>query len=319
MRTKILWLTIWLSILLAVAACSALAIDRNAVKTEAAATIYAEQTLRAQGMTSTVSPSPVVTKPGTGTASPLVLTVTPSPSPASSGTIAPTDSPAASLTPAPSSCLPDAAFVEDVTVPDATNFSPGEAFTKTWRIRSAGCAPWPAGSAWAFDSGDQMGAPDGVPVPDTPLDGTADISVDMVAPDTPGTYKGYWQMQDASGAPFGDRVFVLIVVPGPTPTPQACPPNPALVEVINELSIQLTVEVTGPQDATFVLSANAVQRYCMMPGEYSFVARAAGYAPLTGTKTLDTGACQCWWFYSGIQVHPLCHCDSDPTHYAPLP
>ena len=31
------------------------------------------------------------------------------------------------------------AFVADVTVPDGTIFSPGAAFTKTWRLKNAGC------------------------------------------------------------------------------------------------------------------------------------------------------------------------------------
>ena len=95
--------------------------------------------------------------------------------------------------------------------------------------------------------------------------------------------------------------------------------RPALVEVINELSIQLSVEIKGPQNATFILPGNEVRRYCLLPGDYTFVARAAGYNPLTGDKTFDSGGCQCWWFYSGIRVHPLCNCDNDATHYGPLP
>jgi hypothetical protein len=163
-----------------------------------------------------------------------------------------------------------------------------------------------------------MGAPRSVRVPETPLGSTADISVAMVAPDVPGTYKGYWQMQDPKGIRFGHRVYVLIVVPGPTPTPQACPPDPALVKVVNELSTQLTVEASGPQEVTFVLAANAVRQYCLLPGDYTFTGRAAGFSPLTGTKTLDNDACQCWWFYAGVKVHPTCDCPNDPAQYVPL-
>jgi hypothetical protein len=50
-------------------------------------------------------------------------------------------------------------------------------------------------------------------VPNTPLGSTADISVDMVAPETPGTYKGTWQMQTPDGAAFGDQAYLMIVVP----------------------------------------------------------------------------------------------------------
>jgi hypothetical protein len=57
-----------------------------------------------------------------------------------------------------------------------------------------------------------MGAPSSIPVPETPLGSTVDLAVDMVAPDTPGTYKGVWQMQLADGARLGDQAYVVIVV-----------------------------------------------------------------------------------------------------------
>jgi len=33
-------------------------------------------------------------------------------------------------------CVPDAQFVADVTVPDDTVFKPGEAFEKIWRLKN---------------------------------------------------------------------------------------------------------------------------------------------------------------------------------------
>jgi hypothetical protein len=314
MKTSILLLASLLLFGLLTTACSPAAVDRDALKTEVAATIFAEQTEQARPVTDTVPPALTPTLTAGDIPIPAAA-ATPTQSPIS--TPATTPEPTNMLTPSP--CLPDATFVTDVTVPDGTNFAPGESFTKTWRMRSSGCAPWPTGSTWVFDSGDQMGAPESVPVPDTPLDGAADISVDMVAPDLPGTYKGFWQMQGPGGARFGTQVFVMIVVPGSTPTPQACPPNPALVELINELATQLTVEVTGPQNATFVLPGSSTRRYCMPPGEYAFTGRSAGYNPLTGTKTFDSDACQCWWFYSGVKLHPDCNCENDPAQYVPLP
>lgn len=316
---NVLLLTALLLLGLLTTNCTPTTTDPDALETRVAATIYAGQTAQARG-DDDASPVARSTLPPADVSTPLsTIGRTSTPTRRATSTRTPTPAPAPTDTPMSSPCLPDAIFAEDVTVPDGANFSPGEKFTKTWRIRSSGCAPWPAGSHWAFVSGEQMSAPESVPVSDTPLSGTADISVEMIAPDAPGSYKGFWQMQDPDGARFGSQAYVLIVVPGPTPLPAACPANPALVEVENELSIQLTVEINGPQNATFVLPANAVQRYCVTPGEYSFVARAAGYNPLTGTKTFDSGACQCWWFYSGIKVYPDCRCDGDPTHYVPLP
>jgi TolB protein len=112
---------------------------------------------------------------------------------------------------------------------------------------------------------------------------------------------------------------VVTPTPTPTPIPRVCPPNPALVEMTNELSEQLTVELTGPENVTAVLPADAMRRYCMVPGEYAFTAKVTGYSPLVGTKTFTSGDCQCWWFYVGISLLPDCFCDSNPAHYVPLP
>jgi hypothetical protein len=57
-----------------------------------------------------------------------------------------------------------------------------------------------------------MGAPAGVDAPETPAGETAELSVTMQAPATPGSYKGYWQMQGPDGRRFGDRAWVSIVV-----------------------------------------------------------------------------------------------------------
>jgi hypothetical protein len=132
---------------------------------------------------------------------------TPAPTPARAEA-----TPTPPITPISADCPPNATFIADVTVPDGTPFAPGETFTKTWRIRSSGCAPWPARTRWAFESGDRMDGPDGVDVPETPLGGTADVAVPLLAPADPGTYRGYWQMEAPDGTRFGDRSYVLIVV-----------------------------------------------------------------------------------------------------------
>lgn len=125
----------------------------------------------------------------------------------------PTQKPTATST--PERKVPDAEFVLDVTVPDGTEFAPGEYFDKVWRIRSSGSGPWPEGIRLVFASGDQMGAPNAVPVPKTALGSTADIKVTMQAPAQPGSYKGVWQLEDQNGHAIGDRVVVIIVVPAP--------------------------------------------------------------------------------------------------------
>jgi hypothetical protein len=97
-----------------------------------------------------------------------------------------------------------ASFVEDVTVPDNTSFTAGKAFTKTWRLKNVGSCAWTSGYSLIFDSGDQMGGPasqqltNGTVAPGQ----TIDISVNLVAPASPGAYKGNWKLKDGSGEVF---------------------------------------------------------------------------------------------------------------------
>ena len=115
-------------------------------------------------------------------------------------TIIPTSIPS----PPPSYGCDRAQFVADVTVPDGTVFPPGASFVKVWRLRNVGTCTWNTSYKLVFDSGDQMGGPSSVNMPTTVAPGhTVDVSVNLVAPSTSGTYRGYWKFQNDSGTPFG--------------------------------------------------------------------------------------------------------------------
>jgi hypothetical protein len=98
-----------------------------------------------------------------------------------------------------------ASFVEDVSVPDGKSFQVSEHFTKTWRLKNVGSCAWTSGYQLVFDHGDKMSGPDskqlttGVVNPGQNID----VSVDLVAPSTAGTYKGYWMLREPGGAIFG--------------------------------------------------------------------------------------------------------------------
>lgn len=105
-------------------------------------------------------------------------------------------------------------FVSDVTTPDGTIVSPGESFTKTWKIRNSGSATW-SGCNLAFAEGAQMAAPLSVAVPPTPPGATVDISVPMTAPVETGHHRGTWDIRGADGSYFGS-IIVLVQVEGST-------------------------------------------------------------------------------------------------------
>ncbi len=98
-----------------------------------------------------------------------------------------------------------ASFVSDVTIPDGEELEPNESFTKTWRLKNNGSCTWTSSYALTFDSGDSMSGPaskqltSGTVAPGA----TMDVSVNLTAPSSPGTYKGYWKLRNGSGVNFG--------------------------------------------------------------------------------------------------------------------
>ena len=95
-------------------------------------------------------------------------------------------------------------FGSDVTVPDGTVFAPNAFFTKTWRIINGGTVTWTPAFSLVFQSGNQLGGPNSVPLTaDVAPGGSIDISVNMVAPAEPGRYYSNWMMSDPRGTLFG--------------------------------------------------------------------------------------------------------------------
>lgn len=100
-------------------------------------------------------------------------------------------------------CL-QADFVEDVTIEDRSVLDESEPFTKIWRLENIGECTWTTDYQVVFDSGYKMGAPYAMHLPKTVEPGeTVDISLDMAAPDSPGTYTGYWMLKSDKGEYFG--------------------------------------------------------------------------------------------------------------------
>lgn len=115
----------------------------------------------------------------------------------------------------------------DVTVPDDTPFHPGENFSKTWRLVNAGSCAWDGHYTVFWFSGDDLGTTHHLPVSEAiPPGKSIDITVDMHAPQEPGTYQSNWKMSNGEGKMFGigtdgDAPFWvrIIVVPFDTETP----------------------------------------------------------------------------------------------------
>jgi len=118
-----------------------------------------------------------------------------------------------------------ASFVSE-NPPDKTIYKPGETFLKTWRIQNNSNCAWNTGYKLVFWNGDQMGSaynynfPQGLPPGES-----ADVSIQLKAPDTTGTFKGEWKLQTPDGQNFGVGQYsaalwaeIVVVAADETPT-----------------------------------------------------------------------------------------------------
>ena len=174
-------------------------------------------------------------------------------------------------------CTLNAGYVTDVTIPDNTALSSGDGFVKTWRIRNSGTCDWGSGFKLVFVDGDHMGGPGSVAVNATAAGGTTDVSVNLSAPSSPGTYRGNWRIQADTGTFFGSTFYVQIVVPasvtkeptdepeGPTDEPVETPlpdlvvvrgtVTPAFVKKDQVVQVEVEIENKGkgPASGTFAV------------------------------------------------------------------
>ncbi len=149
-------------------------------------------------------PAPEPTPTATATLAPTLTPVPRTPTPAPT---TPTVAPVAT----PNIGILDARFVRDVTIPDGQIVAPGEAFKKVWELRNEGEVDWPEGTTLQHVSGPAFGPVESVSLRSRAPGETAEIAVEMVAPNEPGLYTSYWQLCIEQQC-FGPRIWVQIRV-----------------------------------------------------------------------------------------------------------
>jgi hypothetical protein len=115
-------------------------------------------------------------------------------------------------------CTVRIAYVADVTVLDGARISAGSKFVKTWRVRNAGTCAWGPGTpvdVIAFAGGEKMGS-DTYPLEPVAPGATTDISVELTAPQTPGTYRSEFKLRargrDLVGLGADGRVAIYTLI-----------------------------------------------------------------------------------------------------------
>jgi uncharacterized protein YkwD len=214
--------------------------------TEAPATTALVSITEPPAMTETSAPpSPEISATATATQSTPSAAQTPTVDPSR-----PTNAP---------DCTNRAAFIADVTIPDNTNVAGGTTFTKTWRISNTGTCIWGADYTLTYYSDERLGAPAFVPLALTYPGQNADISVDLVAPNSTGNHRGNFVIKNPAGLIMkvadDSRLWVIINV---TVT-SAITPTTTATAISNTASSAgtTTVTVTGTSPTTSASSNSA--------------------------------------------------------------
>jgi hypothetical protein len=225
-----------------------------------------------------LSATPAVSATATpGVTSP---TLTPIPLPTNTNTPAPTATPT----------CPQGQFVTDVTIPDGTLMTPGQSFTKKWRIRNTGQCAW-NGYSLVFDSGDSMSGPASTPIGVVNPGQEIDLEVNLTAPNTAGNYRGYWRIVSNSNVlvPMlngyqGRAFYVDIKVQAPATATNTSAPAFAVTSVNFEVTgscpnfhvkVNVTTNGAGTVNYKFVSQDNS----STSPADLVF--------PAAGTKLIE--------------------------------
>lgn len=190
-------------------------------------------------------------------------------------------------------CQDNALMIADVTVPDDTQMSKGETFTKTWRFMNNGKCHW-SGYTIAFVAGDRMASPDSAPVPETEAGKTVDVSVPLTAPSVDGSYTGFYELKKANGEtlPIGiESTFWVRILIGDAPPVVVNPP------AFTPISGVPTVKVDGPASCNYSSSSSYQTELANLINS----ARAAAGLPQLAVNAALTAAAQ------GHSIDMACH------------
>ena len=209
-----------------------------------------------------------------------------------------------------------AMFIKDVSIPDGTLLSPGEVFTKTWRLQNRGTCTWNPDYDVVFYGGAQMSGTT-MQIPGYVAPGqTVDVTVTFTAPSAPGHYAGYWLLRNSSGALFGtgthaDETFYVDIyvkdLPHGTVTGSLCYPsefNPPMTLYFEKAGTVEKIQFSIPENQN-------VYSVLLPNGTYYAYAWAPGYN-LEGAYVDSSHLMKTFVVYGGQTTAYINLCDWNP-------
>lgn len=233
--------------MLLISACGSAPDQEAAISTAVAQTVQAGDSLTEVASLPTVTPQ-----------------VTLSAATATGSAATPTTAPTLSSAPVDPNCAK--AELVNENPPDGVLLQPGEYFWKTWTLRNTGTCTWTPAYSLVFWNGDLMGGLTSYPLDDDIAPNEEkEISIYLKAPDTEGTFTGYWRLKSPWNADFGvgpsDEPFYVHIMTSAAAEPEfgiadveyflerdplgGCPTNVRYL-------LHVTVTSNGPMELKYV-------------------------------------------------------------------
>jgi hypothetical protein len=110
-------------------------------------------------------------------------------------------------------CTNSLKYVTDLTFPDGTLVTAGQTIEKQWRVENNGTCNWDSRYRMKLMTGySALGAPEEVALYPARSGAQGTLSILFIAPFSPGLFQSAWQAYSPKGEPFGEPVYIMIVV-----------------------------------------------------------------------------------------------------------
>ncbi len=110
------------------------------------------------------------------------------------------------------SCTNNLVYFDDLTIPDGTEVPPGAQLDKQWIVENQGTCNWGENYRLKFISGSELSASADQALYPARSGTRPTIRIQFTAPQEAGKYHSAWQAYSPTGEPFGDPIFIEIVV-----------------------------------------------------------------------------------------------------------
>jgi hypothetical protein len=109
-------------------------------------------------------------------------------------------------------CADGLTFLGDVSYPDRTKVAAGQPLEKRWKVRNSGQCDWGPEYRFRWTGGTKFAAQDEFALFPAAAGGEAVIVIPMTAPSAAGEYTSDWRAVSPLGLPFGDPLYIDIIV-----------------------------------------------------------------------------------------------------------